>query len=407
VDQTHHYGIEVNDVDHSSPISAEELRLRALNDTHALDHGADYRFDRVTRLCRNLFKVPLAYISFIDRELPRVKSSSGELPETPGRREHSFSNMAIQQSGLFLIEDALADTRYATNPNVTGKPHLRFFAAYPIETQEQRIGALCLMDTEARHFSELEASLLRDLALWIQHEVQRDSDHDRATAVHRVLLPLTPPSIEGYELVGRCIPAQVVGGDYYDWYLSTDGELVVTLADVMGKGMRAAIVMATVRTVLKLTARGLDLADALQNAARVLANDLTRTKTFVTLFDARVTTSTGDVEYVDAGLGFALILHDDGTFDRLPVRGLPLGINAETPWIAGRAHLEVGDTLIVFSDGIYDSLGSTDEVFGIVAAHIASGDSLDVGVRTLITSFADCPTSDDVTILAVRRTGAT
>lgn len=393
-------------MDRSSPISAEELRLRVLNDTHVLDRGGDYQFDRVTRLCRNLFKVPLAYISFIDRELARVKSSSGELPETPARREYSFSNMAIQQSGLFLIEDARADTRYATNPNVTGKPHLRFFAAYPIKTQGQRVGALCLMDTEARHFSEFEASLLRDVALWIQHEVQRDGDNDKATAAHRALLPFTLPSIEGYELVARCIPAQVVGGDYYDWSLSIDGELVVTLADVMGKGIGAAMVMATVRTVLKLTPRGSDLVDALHHAARVLANDLTRTKTFVTLFDARITTSTGDVEYVDAGLGLALILHDDGIYDRLPVRGLPLGIDAETPWIAGRAHLEVGDTLIVFSDGIYDSLGGTDEAFGIVAAHLASGDSLDVGVRTLIMSFADRPTSDDVTILAVRRTGA-
>ncbi|MBW4078946.1 MAG: SpoIIE family protein phosphatase [Acidobacteria bacterium] len=407
MDETRHHGVNSKGVAPPLPISAEELRVRALNDTHVLDRGADFRFDRVTRLCRNLFKVPLAYVAFIDRDLPRVKSSSGELPDTPRRREDSFSNMAIQQTGLFLIEDAAADARYSSNPNVTGTPYLRFFAAYPIETQGQRVGALCLMDTEARHLSELEASLLRDLALWIQNEVQRDADHDRATAVHRALLPHALPSFDGYELVGRCIPALAVGGDYYDWYLSTDDELVVTLADVMGKGMGAAMIMATVRTVLRLIARETDLADALQRAARVMANDLARTNTFVTLFDARITKSTGDVEYVDAGLGLAFILHDNGSYDRLPVRGLPLGIDHETPWVAGHTQLKVDETLIVFSDGIYDSLGGTDEAFAIVAAHFVGRDSLDDCVRTLITGITDRPTSDDITILALRRTETT
>ncbi len=397
------YGTEATDLVDASSISAEERRLRVLNDTHVLDHGADYRFDRVTRLCRNLFRVPLAYISFIDRDLARVKSSSGELPEVPGGRDHSFSNMAIQQSGVFVIEDASADARYATNPNVTGTAHLRFFAAYPIEIQGQRVGALCLMSTEARLFSELDASLLRDLALWIQQELQRDGDHDRATEVHRALLPLTMAGIEGYELVGRCIPSLVVGGDYFEWHRSTDDTFVVTLADVMGKGMGAAMVMATVRTVLKLIGRGTDLADSLHHAARMLALDLSRTNTFVTLLDARITMSSGDVEYVDAGLGLALILHEDGSFQRLAVRGLPLGIDLETRWVSGHARLNVGDSLIIFSDGIYDSLGGTDDAFAIVAAHFASDDSLEVGVRSLITSFADRPTSDDVTILAVRR----
>jgi serine phosphatase RsbU (regulator of sigma subunit) len=312
--------------------------------------------------------------------------------------------MAIQQSGLFLIEDATADVRYSSNPNVTGAPYLRFFAAYPIETQGERVGALCLMHTEPRHLSELEATLLRDLALWIQSEVQRDEDHDRAIAVHRALLPHALPSIEGYEFIGRCIPAQAVGGDYYDCYFTAEDELVVTLADVMGKGMGAAMLMATVRTVLRLIARGTDLAGALQKAARVMANDLARTNTFVTLFDARITMSTGDVEYVDAGLGLAFILHDNGSFDRIPVRGLPLGVDPETPWVAGHTQLELEETLIVFSDGIYDSLGGTDDAFGIVASHFVGHDSLDECVRTLITSIADRPTSDDITILALRRT---
>ena len=396
--------IELTSLNAAPSPSDEEARLRALNDSHVLDRGSEYRFDRLTRLCTQLFKVPTAYLAFIDRDAPRLKSSTGPLGNVTTRREHSFSSMAIEHSGLFVVEDATADDRYASNPYVTGEPYLRFFAAYPIESQGLRLGALCLMDVEPRSFSKMEGLILRDLARWIQSELQNDEERARATAVHRALLPSAMPKLHEYEVAGICIPSQAVGGDFYDWFLNKDGQLVVTVADVMGKGMGAAMVMATVRTVLKLIARTPVLADALQEVAQVLDEDLNRTQSFVTLIDARITRESGEVEYVDAGLGLALILRASGSFERLGVRGLPLGIDDSARWASGYERLALGDALVIFSDGIYDALGGTDASFERIAGAIAGAPSLEHGLRALIEGLGDQPASDDVTIIAVRRT---
>lgn len=395
--------IELPQFDFMPSPSDEEARLRALNDSHVLDRGAEYRFDRLTRLCVQLFKVPTAYLAFIDRDGPRLKSGVGTFAGSSISREFSFASMAIEHSGLFVVEDTLADDRYSSNPFVVGDPHVRFFAAYPIESQGMRLGALCVVDYQPRSLSKMEGLILRDLALWIQSELQNDEERARATAVHRALLPTALPKIHEYEVAGLCIPSQAVGGDFYDWYLTQDDQLVLTVADVMGKGMGAAMVMATVRTVLKLIARTPVLADALQEAAQVLDDDLNRTRSFVTLLDARITRGTGDVEYVDAGLGLAMILRANGEFQRLGIRGLPLGIDDSTTWTSGYEHLALGDALIIFSDGIYDALGGTDASFELIARIIVRAPSLTAGLNSLIAGLGDTPATDDVTIVAVRR----
>ncbi len=386
----------------SPPPETEELRLRALEGTRVLDRGTEYRFDRLTRLCAQLFKVPIAFIAFVGRDLNYMKAATGLPVVGPSNRDFSFSNHIIQRSELFVIEDARADPRFRDLPQVVGDPFVRFVAGFPIEVQRQRVGVLVLMDNQPRTFSEMEGSILHDLAKWVQYELQNDEERSRATAVHRALLPVTLPKIDGYEVAGRCVPSQAVGGDFYDWYLTRGDQLVVTVADVMGKGMGAAMVMATVRTVLKLIARRPVLADALQEAAHVLDDDLNRTQSFVTLFDARITPSTGEVEYVDAGLGLAIIVSSDGSFERLQIRGLPLGIQDDAVWESGYALLSPGDTLVIFSDGIYDELGGTDEsIVQIAAAMSVAG--VEQGIQALIDTLGGRQAIDDVTIIAVRR----
>src|SRR5438309_1518093 len=101
-------------------------------------------------------------------------------------------------------------------------------------------------------------------------------------------------------------PARSVGGDFVDWYRTDDGGFAVTLGDVMGKGMGAALLMATVRSVMRTAGRALEPADALAEAARALDDDLGRTATMVTLCHARVDPRTGTMLAVDAGHGLAM-----------------------------------------------------------------------------------------------------
>jgi diguanylate cyclase (GGDEF)-like protein len=149
----------------------ENERLRALNDLAILDTPPEERFDRVTRLAQRMFGVPIATISLIDANRQWLKSCIGggtlELP-----RDITFCGHAILDDDVFVIEDALADPRFADNPLVTGAPHIRFYAGQPLRVAGGfKIGTLCVIDTAPRRFSAEDRAALRDLAAVLEREL--------------------------------------------------------------------------------------------------------------------------------------------------------------------------------------------------------------------------------------------
>src|SRR5207302_1721461 len=127
---------------------------------------------------------------------------------------------------------------------------------------------------------------------------------ERAARIQRGLLPRTTPLLKGYDLAGACKPAEDVAGDFYDWTLSDEGQLDVTVADVMGKGMGSGLVMATVRAVLRAARPELGPAARVRLAASFLTPGAGEDGLFVTLFHGRLDTATGLLRYVDAGHGY-------------------------------------------------------------------------------------------------------
>lgn len=386
-----------------APAPDEEARLRALAELDILDTPPEERFDRVTRLAQRLFGVPMALVTLVDEDRQWIKSRQGlDVEET--ERQHSFCDAAIRQSGTFVVKDAVGDARFAANPFVTGDPRIRFYAGHPLEAAGgERVGALCILDDRPRDFSEADRGLLRDLALWVQKELTLREELDRAAEVQRAMLPRRAPVVPGYELAARCIPSRDVGGDFYDWYAAPGG-LVLTVADVMGKGLGAAIIMATVRAVVRSAARRDDVtAAAVAHAAATLEDDLDDTGTFVTLLHARLDAQEGTVRYTDAGHGLVLVVRADGTVQRPTTTGLPIGAIAGDRWEEHVLHLGARDTLLVFSDGVLDLYGGgledLDELIAMVAASSRAQDVVD-----RITALARrCAAPDDVTVVVIRR----
>src|SRR5437879_13643772 len=99
----------------------------------------------------------------------------------------------------------------------------------------------------------------------------RKEQSERAAQIQRDLWPRTVPELEGYDLAGACLPAQGVAGDLYDWRVTPDGQLDLTVADVMGKGMGAALVMATLRASLRSAPVALGPAARLRRGAEARA----------------------------------------------------------------------------------------------------------------------------------------
>ncbi|MEO5354540.1 MAG: response regulator [Magnetococcus sp. XQGC-1] len=155
--------------------SNEAERLQTLRALQILDTSQEERFDRLTRIAQYVLQTPIVLISLVDGERQWFKSRQG-LAATETPREISFCGHAIHSSDLFLVPDALADSRFADNPLVTQAPQIRFYAGAPLEVEPgQRIGTLCAIDSKPRQLSAEQAAVLKDLAQCVVAELQASS----------------------------------------------------------------------------------------------------------------------------------------------------------------------------------------------------------------------------------------
>lgn len=154
------------------PIPGNELqRLSALRALQILDTPAEERFDCITRLAKVYFDVPITLISLVEDERQWFKSVNG-LPVCETSRDVSFCAHAMLSRELFIIPDALADSRFADNPLVTGDPHIRFYAGCPLYALDgSALGSLCIIDRQPRELSIAEQQVLRDLGTWAENEI--------------------------------------------------------------------------------------------------------------------------------------------------------------------------------------------------------------------------------------------
>ncbi|MEX0336137.1 sensor domain-containing diguanylate cyclase [Vibrio tubiashii] len=161
----------------------EAQRLNALEQLEILDTDSEERFDRVTRLARRLFDVPIAVVSLVDSDRQWFKSCYGiDAQETP--RDVSFCGHAILGTDPFIISDATKDERFADNPLVVGEPGVRFYAGVPlVHHDDSMLGTLCVIDTKPRQFNQEQVNDLVDLAKIVEQEL--------ATRVTATTDPLT------------------------------------------------------------------------------------------------------------------------------------------------------------------------------------------------------------------------
>ncbi len=145
-------------------LDGENARLEALDHFDVLDTPPEESFDRITRLARRLFDVPMATIAFLDAHREWFKSVQG-LGMSEVDRAPTFCNIAIQQPRPLVVEDTWLSDQFRDNMFVTGEPKLRFYAGCPLTTPEgHNVGILCVMDTKPRLFGADDVDALCDLA---------------------------------------------------------------------------------------------------------------------------------------------------------------------------------------------------------------------------------------------------
>ena len=232
---------------------------------------------------------------------------------------------------------------------------------------------------------------------------ERSDQMARAAALQAGMLPASPLKGQGFEVAAHFTPAREISGDFYDWNQPDPRFVAVTLGDVMGKGLPAAIMMATVRAALRGSARLEDMEQGVQLAARVMATALEVNHAFVTLFHAVFDCETGDVHYIDAGHGYARVLRGSIGQEMLAQRSAPIGIFPDTKFLVGTARLDVGDSLVVFSDGLIElrpDLATKDIQLPYDARRATNAQEM---VDILAQGSRSRDLDDDVTVLALRR----
>ncbi len=225
--------------------------------------------------------------------------------------------------------------------------------------------------------------------------------------IQQTLLPKEIPSIEGWQLATHWQPARSVGGDFYDFVPLSDGRLMITIGDVTDKGVPAALVMASTRTVLRGAAERLvSPGEILRRANDVLHPDMPP-KMFVTCLCAVLELRTGRMQYANAGHNAAQQRTKDGVVE-LRARGMPLGLMPGMDYEVKETVLAQGDTVLMYSDGLVEAHNPEREMFGMKRLQALldehpGGDTLIGYLRDALFAFtgADWEQEDDVTLVVV------
>jgi hypothetical protein len=379
----------------------ERQRLESLESLHVYGTGPETRFDRITMMIAEFYRVPIAAVGIIGADAIWMKSSIG-LPSPRWARNGTFTEAALDADGMLVVEDALEDPRLASSPSATGSLGVRFYAAQQLRAPDGNvIGVFFVADTAPRSFDEADRARLALIGDFFAEELARETDSQRAADVARALSPQPAPHLDGYEVAGTSIPAQTVGGDVHDWFLE-GGDLRLTLADVMGKGVGAAILAAGVRATIRLASRTEGVRSTMVRTATALVDDLASAGSFSTLFHARLELATGMLTYVDAGHGLTLVIRADGSTVRLRGRHLPLGLEAPDAWQEESILLEPGDTLLIFSDGLLDFFEDEEATHAYLTEFMAVQGTPRRFIDALI-ERTPVSQADDCTIIAVQR----
>ena len=249
-----------------------------------------------------------------------------------------------------------------------------------------------------------------------EERAQLESELELSQRVQRALLPQEAPEIPGFEVAAYSQPASIVGGDYFDFLRFADGAHAVVIADVMGKGMPASMLMASLQAYLRVVLPESSApAEVLRRLNRLFCHNIHLTK-FVSLVVARVAPEGGGVTYGNAGHHPPLLLRGkggDSALTQLRPTGAAIGLVEHASFAEAHVVMEPGDLLIFYTDGVVEARDQEGREFGdeSLARYAADHRAMPPGgfvrgLRQHLQLFtAGQPLSDDTTIVALRRAG--
>lgn len=331
------------------------------------------------------------------------------------------SRFKIGKEGIAGHVAATARTRYTAD--VTREPHhircnvkVRSEVDIPLYAQGRLIGVFSAVHPDVDGFPPVQLEVLLELAAHIAGAVenarrfqQERTDKDElytkeqeARVIQQALFPKTAPVLPGFEILGSCVPADAMAGDWYDYIPLAGGRWGLVVGDVCGKGMASALMMSATRALVRSSADRCDSpGELLARINRLLIDDLPEGR-FVTMVFAVLDPASRTFTFASAGHASPLLVNGETHF--LPTTsGMPLGI-AEGRFDDYRVTLPEDSQVLLYSDGITEARNAQGEEYGMMrlcayaAENELSPESILEQVRAFVQSTA---LADDATMIVV------
>lgn len=272
-----------------------------------------------------------------------------------------------------VVPDVRLNTHY-----IAGRGQTLSEIAVPIVRNNRAIGALNLesnrlsaydeSDLEILEFFADAASIALEKAMLHRQILEKellDKQLQLARDVQFRLFPGQPPKIPGYDIAGICIPAEEIGGDYFDFINLPRGRLGVAVADVSGNGIASGLVMTAFRGLLRMHTHGVLGPPKIARAINRLLPDFTGNGHYITAVYIVLNLETDEFTYVSCGHHPPQLLHADGSSQSLNIHGPALGIINNVNYTAEKLPIIPGDILALYTDGVVETFNSNEEEFGI------------------------------------------
>lgn len=351
-----------------------------------------------------------------------VRTTADEDEQNPFRPNASLLGwMQIFKKPL-LLNRPREDDRFR---GTTWDPAIRTVLCVPLVIQGNLTGVLTLYNKKSkRGFGKADERLLSIIAAQSAQVIENARLYEEQEELRRMqaalklayeiqtnLLPKQAPTIDGYDIAGVSIPAQTVGGDYYDFIPMADEKWALCVGDVSGKGLPAALTMATVQATLhNQVMSGESTPVCIARSNQFLCAHSHR-KVFVTLFYGVLDAFNHTFEYVNAGHNRPILVRGGEGPLELEGGGLVLGFHAGQSYAAHKHTFAVGDVLAIFSDGITEAMNkarvqfSEERLSTLLADHATQPAAVIVDKLVSAVHAHTAPMSqfDDMTVLIIRR----
>lgn len=422
---------QVGAVRHDLDLMAEELleRYEEVTLLHEVSHDLGVVVDIPSAAQAALDRTLRAIPAQLGKVLVQSQADDGRVTVAQSGTEDPIRaalSAAVAQASLGRRGEVLvhAGQRVPGSDMVAAEPAL----GVPVQLEgagpgEQPPGVLVLVgnDSHARFSAgeaQLAATVARQLAVGLENgrlvsalrEKERlEHELGLAAGIQAQLLAGSAPVVPGASLRAVCLPAEHVGGDYYDFVVAEDGAVTTVVADVTGHGVGPALIMAMTRSVLRAEFHNsASLTAALTATNATMWEDLLATGLFITVFALTFDPDSGRVRFVNGGHHPALLRHPDGRVEELDSEGMPIGLLPDPGYEDGEAVPEPGSVLLLFSDGVVETRAPDGRLFGTprlveFLREEGTHPHLVDGLLAELEKYrAGAPQQDDVTVVEVR-----